>query len=204
MMARSSDWALQAAMAQAGVTYHRDFLSDHQSYYERLVADIEWHQQHFQLFGKTVQAPRLCAWYGDGGARYSYSGITLEPLPWTPLLAVLRAKVEDASAHSYNSVLLNWYRDGSDSMSWHSDDEKELGDAPLIASLSVGGCRRFSLRRRDPKRRNGFSIELAGGSLLVMTGRTQREWQHQLPKTKKPVAGRINLTFRSIAIPHDA
>jgi len=149
------------------------------------------------LMAPTYAVPRLLAWYGDPEARYRYSGLEHQPLPWTPLLAEIRTRVQEACGRPFNAVLLNYYRDGNDSMGWHSDDEPELGRDPLIASLNLGGTRRFDLRRKGTTR-IGHSLELGDGSLLVMGGQTQHHWQHQVAKTRKPVAPRINLTFRLI------
>jgi alkylated DNA repair dioxygenase AlkB len=150
------------------------------------------------LHGRDHPVPRRVAWYGDPQANYTYSGLQHEPLPWTPLLAAIRQQVEAQVAAPLNAVLLNLYRDGQDSMGWHSDDESVLGRNPLIASLSLGGERRFDLRRKG-QGRIAHSLNLEHGSLLVMRGTTQHYWQHQVAKTRRPCAPRINLTFRWIA-----
>jgi len=146
------------------------------------------------MFGRRVAFPRLTAWYGDPGAAYTYSGVRNEPLPWTPLLGELRDLVAAAAGAPFNSVLLNRYRDGSDSMGWHADDEREL--APVIASLSVGAVRTFELRHRGDRER--IALPLASGSLIVMAGDTQRHWQHRVPKDVRAPGERINLTFRLV------
>jgi len=163
-----------------------------------LIADADWEQQTLKIFGREVLAPRLSAWYGDPGAAYAYSGLRLEPKPWLPALRELRDRVERAAGCCFNSVLLNLYRDGRDGMGWHSDDERELGDLPTIASLSFGGSRRFLLRHR--RRRDLVPLELhpAHGSLILMAGATQRFWKHCVPKTARPVEPRLNLTYREI------
>ncbi|WP_298187979.1 alpha-ketoglutarate-dependent dioxygenase AlkB [uncultured Pseudomonas sp.] len=162
-----------------------------------LIAQTPWQQPHVQIYGRQLPVPRLVAWYGDAQARYRYSGLTHQPLPWTPLLAQIRAQVVAAVGQPLNGVLLNYYRDGQDSMGWHSDDEAELGANPLIASLNLGGTRRFDLRRKGQSRIE-HSLPLAHGSLLVMRGPTQHYWQHQVAKTRSPCAPRLNLTFRLI------
>ena len=124
------------------------------------------------------------------------------PLPWTPLLAEIRRQVGEQVGQPLNAVLLNLYRDGQDSMGWHSDDEAELGRNPLIASLSLGGERRFDLRRKGGTRIE-HSLMLGHGSLLVMAGQTQHHWQHQVAKTRKPCALRLNLTFRLVGPRHE-
>ena len=128
---------------------------------------------------------------------YTYSGIRFEAVPWTTELAELKAQVEQVSGLEFNSVLINWYRDGQDSMGWHSDDEKSLGEAPQIASVSLGASRRFVLRKKSDHT-NKKELLLTDGSLFLMLGETQKLWQHALPKTRKSVGDRINLTFRQI------
>jgi alkylated DNA repair dioxygenase AlkB len=144
-----------------------------------------------------VASPRLSAWYGDPGAIYSYSGLRLEPLPWTPVLLEIRQVVTDLAETPFNSVLLNLYRDGQDSMGWHSDAEPELGRNPVIASVSLGAVRRFVLRHKKRKEQH-IALELESGSVLVMGGALQHYWRHALPKIRQAVGPRINLTFRLI------
>ncbi|GAB3299582.1 alpha-ketoglutarate-dependent dioxygenase AlkB family protein [Hymenobacter tenuis] len=165
-----------------------------------LTRDIHWQQQPIKLFGRDVLQPRLTAWYGDADARYRYSGLQLEPQPWTPALLQLREQVELAAGTGFNSVLLNLYRTGQDSMGWHADNEPELGPAPVIASVTLGATRTFRLKPRDVHRtpHAPVSLSLTSGSLLLMRGTTQQHWLHALPKTARPVAPRLNLTFRQI------
>jgi len=165
--------------------------------YADLLDDVDWHQETATLFGKKIPLPRLTAWYGDGA--YAYSGIRHEPSPLTATLERLKVEVERFADSSFNSVLLNLYRDGRDSMGWHSDDEAILGPDPVIASLSLGGERRFQLKHRQ--RGDLVSVGLPQGSCLIMAGRCQACWRHQVPKTKRPVAPRINLTFRALQRP---
>lgn len=162
-----------------------------------LLDGTPWEQPRLQLHGRSYPVPRLLAWYGDSEASYRYSGQTHRPLPWTPLLAEIRGQVESAVGQRLNGVLLNYYRDGRDSMGWHSDDEPELGRNPLVASLSLGGTRRFDLRRKGQTRIE-HSLQLGHGSLLVMSGPTQHYWQHQVAKTRHACTPRLNLTFRLI------
>lgn len=159
-----------------------------------LLAETPWEHRHIVLFGREVMQPRLACWYGDHA--YSYSGIRLEPRAWTPRLEGLARLCELESAATYNSCLVNLYRDGRDSMGWHADDEPELGSQPSIASLSFGATRTFRLRHKES--RTVVTLPLEHGSLLVMSGVVQQCWVHEIPKTKKPVGQRVNLTFRTI------
>lgn len=169
-------------------------------WFRQLLEQTPWQQPQVQLYGRQFPVPRLVAWYGDAEASYRYSGLTHQPLPWTPLLAHIRARVVETVGQALNGVLLNYYRDGDDSMGWHSDDEAELGSNPLIASLTLGATRRFDLRRKGQGRID-HSLWLEHGSLLVMRGPTQHHWQHQVAKTRSPCAPRLNLTFRLIRSP---
>lgn len=161
----------------------------------RLRDEVPWSQHRIRLFGRWIDSPRLSCWMGD--VAYRYSGVTFEPLPWTATVRELNQRIEVRIGRRFNSVLANLYRDGHDSMGWHSDDEPELGREPLIASLSLGTTRRFLLRRRDRSER--LALDLPAGSLLLMSGTSQRDWQHALPKTRRAVSERINLTFRQVA-----
>lgn len=164
-----------------------------------LAATLALRADRFTLFGRSVAVPRLVAYHGDPGCAYRYSGQTYEPAAWTPGLARLRALLEHRTGLRYTGVLANFYRDGRDSVGWHADDERELGPHPddvAIASLSLGATRRFVLRHRTSGARR--ALALADGSLLVMRGRTQRDWRHALPKTRAPVGARLNLSFRVV------
>ena len=160
---------------------------------------IDWRQEDILIFGERRSVPRLVAWHGDPGTTYVYSGTAHEPVPWTADLQWIRARVEALTGQRYNSVLLNLYRDGRDGMGWHADDEPELGRNPVIASVSLGATRRFCLRHR---RRKDLKLDLLlpHGSLLCMSGATQHHWVHALPKTRRPVGERINLTLRLVAL----
>ena len=158
---------------------------------------LPWSVHRLRLFGRDVDAPRLSCWVGDAGAAYRYSGVRFEPLPWTPTLAGLRERLQRELGVAFDSVLANLYRDGRDGMGWHSDDERELGAEPVIASVSLGATRRFVLKhRQDPARR--LALDLPHGSLLVMSGATQARYRHALPKTTRVAGERINLTFRRV------
>lgn len=164
----------------------------------QLEAETPWSQPQVRVFNRWTPVPRQVAWYADPGVVYGYAGLNHAALPWTPLLQLIRAQVEAASGQAFNGVLLNRYRDGQDSMGWHSDDEASLGRNPVIASLNLGAARRFDFRRKGTSR-IGHSLELGHGSLLVMAGATQHHWQHQIAKTRKASGLRLNLTFRWIA-----
>lgn len=148
------------------------------------------------MFGKMLDIPRLQAWYGDKGANYTYSKLTLQPLNWTPTLLALRQRVSEFCQHDFNAMLANCYRDHRDSVSWHSDDEPELGEQPLIASLSFGCEREFHFKHKGSGERVKFPLQ--SGSLLVMSGDTQKNWLHVIHKTRIEKPMRINLTFRNI------
>jgi alkylated DNA repair dioxygenase AlkB len=166
-----------------------------------LLAQVPWEIHRIRMFGKWVDSPRMSCWIGDPQARYRYSGADFTPRPWLPVLSRMRERLQEELGVPFNSVLANRYRDGRDAMGWHSDDEPELGPEPVIASVSLGAARRFVLRRRDDHAvKQEFVLE--SGSLLVMRGSSQREWQHALPRTARPVGERINLTFRNIAATH--
>ena len=158
---------------------------------------LAWQQKPIVIFGRDVMQPRLTAWYGDPDCAYVYSGKRNEPLPWTPLLTELRVAVETVTGARFNSVLANCYRNGQDSMGWHSDDEPELGPDPSIASLSFGAARRFCLQHRKQKALR-LDLLLQDGDLLLLAGATQANYRHALPKTAKPVGERLNFTFRWI------
>ena len=166
--------------------------------FQTLLTEVEWRQDKIKLYGKETNILRLTAWYGDLGRSYTYSNITMNPIPWTPVLFSIKNRVEEIVKISFNSVLINLYRYGKDGVAWHSDDEPELGKNPIIASVSFGGERKFQLRHRFNKALEKVAFNLTHGSLLIMKGKTQEYWQHQIPKTAKPVMARINLTFRTI------
>jgi alkylated DNA repair dioxygenase AlkB len=165
---------------------------------QRLVAEVPWRAQEVMVWGRKVPQPRLTAWYGDSGANYAYSGIRLQPQPWTPLMLDIRSRIEEAVSATFNSVLLNYYRDNNDSIGFHSDDEPELGGRPVIASLSLGEARTFVLKHKRLREAKPVRLRLASGSLLLMAGDTQRYWRHGVPKESRHCGPRVNLTFRRI------
>jgi alkylated DNA repair dioxygenase AlkB len=180
--------------------FYPDFFSkaESDSFLQKLKDEIEWKQESMNMYGKQVDFPRLTAWYGDNDKPYSFSGITLQPKIWTIELLQIKGKIEPLTHVQFNSVLLNRYRSGNDSISWHTDAEKELGQNPVIASVNFGATRKFQLRHINTKEK--IEIELTHGSLLIMQGELQHFWQHQVPKTSKVVNERINLTFRVIKL----
>lgn len=160
--------------------------------------EVAWRSEEVMIFGQARRVPRLVAWYGDPLAVYTYSGTRHQPLPWTPAIAEVRARVAALAGRCFNSVLLNLYRGGADGMGWHADDEPELGPNPVIASVSLGAVRRFRLRHRC-RGGQALALDLPHGSLLLMGGALQHHWVHAIPKTRRPVGERINLTFRAVA-----
>jgi alkylated DNA repair dioxygenase AlkB len=163
--------------------------------FTELMAATAWRQEIATVMGRRVPIPRLTAWHGEAG--YVYSGISMAPSPWNRPLLELKAVAETCAGQRFNSVLLNLYRDGRDSVSWHTDNEPGLGQNPVIASISLGAARRFQMKHRGSSHR--IALDLPHGSCLVMAGTTQHHWLHQVPKTARPVGPRINLTFRAMA-----
>lgn len=185
-------------LADADLSFWRqmDLGRPYDSLLQELIESTDWRQEEIIVYGKPYLQPRLSAWHGD--LSYSYSGIRLEPLPWTPILLDLKARVEALTGNEFNSVLLNYYRDQNDSMGMHSDDERELGPQPAIASLSLGDERRFLLKHKNRKDLKTVKLALHSGSLLLMRGDTQQYWRHGINKETRPCGPRINLTFRAI------
>jgi alkylated DNA repair dioxygenase AlkB len=208
----SSDLSLMGAalaripMPDAEVLYlrHLEFAEPDAEVLRRLIAEIAWRSETVVTWGRRVPQPRLTAWHGDAGMRYAYSGLAFDPLPWTPLLADIKTRVEQAVGSTFNSVLLNYYRDHHDSIGFHSDDEPELGERPAIASLSLGEERTFILKHKRSKSANSVHLRLASGSLLLMKGDTQHHWRHGILKETRPCGPRVNLTFRKIIQQLDA
>lgn len=164
-----------------------------------LLHHTPWKQEVMNFYGQERHLPRLTAWYGEPDAYYRYSGILNQPAAWTPTLASVREHVQQVTGHQFNSVLLNLYRSGADSVSWHADNEPELGKNPVIASVSLGAVRVLQMRHPSRKDVRRFDLSLSHGSLLLMKGAMQTHWQHRIPKTRRSITARINLTFRNIA-----
>ncbi len=165
-------------------------------WFESCLHDLNWETGFIKIFGKTHQIPRLQAWYADNEIEYTYSGKKLQRHNWNNLLLEIKEKIENITSFKFNSVLANLYRDGNDSMGLHSDDEKELGKKPVIASLSLGETREIYFKHKNKKL--NLIIPQASGQLIVMHGKTQEYWKHEIKKTKKIKKPRINLTFRNI------
>lgn len=166
----------------------------------RSSAEIKWRQEAVSIFGKRYDQPRLVALYGDAGKQYDYSGITLRPLPWTDLLREIKRRIEDCTEATFNAVFLNLYRDHNDSMGFHSDDERELGKNPVIASLTFGATRTFLLKHKFHKELPLVKVPLEAGSVLLMKGATQHNWKHGINKQTVPCGPRVNLTFRTLLL----
>ncbi len=166
--------------------------------YKKLLEEINWMETKIIVYGKEHDTPRLTAWYGDTGTDYTYSGLKMNPFPWTKDLLFIKERTNNEAGVIFNSVLLNLYRSGKDSVGWHRDNEKEFGLNPVIASVSFGETRPFHLKHKFKKDIEKVIIPLTHGSLLIMKGTTQHYWEHQIPKTAKEIGPRINLTFRII------
>ena len=187
-------------LPDADMALFENFFTNQESekLHQNLIENIQWRQDKIKMFGKLIDQPRLTAFYGNTNKDYSYSGIVMKPIEWNEDLLFIRKRVEEAAKIQFTSLLLNYYRDGKDSMGWHSDDEKELGQNPVIGSVSFGQSRVFQMRHKIRKDIKKVDIALTNGSLLLMKGNTQHFWQHQIPKKSKILDSRINLTFRII------
>lgn len=190
---------LKLQLPDSDITYFSNFLNceNANTYFELLKSSVSWRQDEIRVYGKFYPQPRLTALYGTNNRSYSYSGITMQPLPFNETILDLKIKLSEVTPVNFTTCLLNFYRDGKDSNGWHSDDEKELGQNPVIASVSLGQERYFHLKHKKLKDLK-YKILLEHGSLLLMRGSTQHFWQHQIAKTTKPIGERINLTFRVI------
>jgi len=177
-----------------GLYLHEGFIpkAEADALYEQLLTGTPWREYEMPMYDKVVTAPRMVAWYGASDEAGESA------LPWTPELLQLREKVEKKTGHEFNAVLLNLYRNGNDSVSWHSDREHHIGQNPSIASVTFGQTRPFRLRHKTDKSVPQLEIPLHHGTLLVMHGTTNTFWQHHIPKSAKPMLPRINLTFRKV------
>ena len=182
------------------VKYIENFFDFDQSqlYMKHLTNDIKWKREKIRMWGKEIVTKKRIAWYADEGKSYTYSGSTFYPVQWNEVLLEIKKQVEHYIRFQFNSVLLNEYKSGEVGMGWHSDDEKELGIDPIIASLSFGANRDFIFKHKTDKSFEKIKIHLKSGSLLIMSGSTQHYWKHSLPKRLKVRDPRVNLTFRKI------
>lgn len=187
-------------LQDADLVYIENFFSKEEAdtLYTKLLNDTKWLETKTTVYNKEYDTPRLTAWYGDAGTAYTFSGNKMDPFPWTQDLLFIKEKVDRESGVVFNSVLLNLYRTGKDSVGWHRDNEKEFGTNPIIASVSFGETRPFHLKHKFKKDVEKVIIPLTHGSLLIMKGKTQHYWEHQIPKTAKDISPRINLTFRIV------
>ena len=186
-------------LKDAEIFYDEHFLCNIEAstYFDVLREETDWQQDRIRVFGKEYDQPRLTALYANNKNPYTYSNITMHPTPFSPVLLEIKSKIEKTLNQTFTTCLLNLYRNGQDSNGWHADNEKELGINPVIASVSLGAERMFHMKHRTDKNQK-LKLNLVHGSLLVMSGSTQHHWLHQIPKTKKNVGERINLTFRII------
>ena len=171
--------------------------SDADALFEWFLENLSWQSDSITLYGRLIRIPRLHCWYADNDLAYHYSGLQLRPAPWDEKLLHLKTCLEGVTGATFDSVLANLYRNGSDSVGWHCDNEPELGADPVIASISFGATRRFQLRNKLDKNQK-IELALPHGSMLLMGRGVQTHWQHQLPKTGRNVSARINLSYRFI------
>jgi alkylated DNA repair dioxygenase AlkB len=164
---------------------------------QKFIAETPWKQRMQRIYDKDVITPRLTAWYGDPEV-YDYASLTQsKPNYWTPELLMIKNKIEPLAGIQFNSVLLNYYRDGNDSVAWHSDREDVLGKNPIIASVSFGQVRSFDIRSKQHHHEK-YSVRLEHGSFLLMKAGLQEHWEHRIAKSVKPMKARVNLTFRVV------
>ena len=188
---------LKIKLPNAEIEYTPAFFNTEESrkLFEAIYHQTNWIEEDIRVYGKAYKQPRLTAFYANNNITYGYSNISMSPQPFSPVLKAIKIKIEKATGTTFSSCLLNLYRDGQDSNGWHADDEKELGKNPVIASVSLGTERLFHLKHKNIKTLK-HKLTLQNGSLLLMKGETQHHWLHQIPKTKKLIDKRINLTFR--------
>lgn len=197
LFSNSAPWAPK--LPDAKMRYFENFIPKEiaDDYYNTLLENIPWQQDKINIFGKTHLQPRLTSLHSSNLKSYTYSGIRMLANPMSIELSAIKNLLEDVSEIDFNSVLINLYRNGRDSNGWHADNEKELGNHPVIASLSFGASRFFHLKHRTRKEAK-LKFELKHGSLLLMEGGMQEHWLHQIAKTAREVKPRINLTYRKI------
>lgn len=196
------DEVFDLTVDDGALRYLPNFLDDKKAnaLFERLLTSIPWQEEKVTVYGKTYDQPRLTSLHSIHNTPYRYSNLTLHPHPFTSELTQLLSEIKEVENAEFNAVLLNLYRHGKDSNGWHADDEKELGNNPVIASISLGEERYFHLKHKTKKEQR-LKLKLSHGSLLIMGGAMQHHWLHQIPKTTRPLKPRINLTFRKIILP---
>ena len=179
--------------------YKEHFLSKEEAekLKDHLLQTSPWEQRTQKMYDKMVLTPRLTAWYGDDEKSYEFGNDKRDTNPWTPELLSLKERIETEFGYRFNGVLLNLYRDGNDSVAWHRDKESRYGKRPVIASVSLGQTRNFDFRKMD-HHQSKYSLPLPHGSLLIMKGDLQENWEHRIAKSTTPMKERINLTFRLV------
>jgi len=190
--------SLDLVDADVSILHEIEMPLDYKTMLRKLIDDTIWRQEEVTVFGKKYDQPRLVALYADSGKTYDYSGISMHPLPWTDLLREIKRRIEDCTDATFNAVFLNLYRDHNDSMGFHSDDERELGKNPTIASLTFGDTRVFKMKHKHNRDVPTAKIPLESGTVLLMKGQTQHNWKHGIDKQKTPCGPRVNLTFRTL------
>jgi alkylated DNA repair dioxygenase AlkB len=163
----------------------------------KFINDMPWQQKVIKIYNKEMVTPRLTVWVGDLGTDYSFSGEKYNPLPWTKELLMIKNRIEPLAGTTFNSVLLNYYRDGNDSVAWHSDNENSLGRHPVVASVTFGQVRSFDIRNKHDHSKK-YAVKLESGSYLLMKAGLQEHWEHRIAKSPRPMKERVNLTFRMI------
>jgi alkylated DNA repair dioxygenase AlkB len=198
-MANLFSEALHLNLPDSDLIYYPNFFDTRSadSYFAVLREQTPWQQDDITVFGKKYAQPRLTALYANNDKAYSYSSISMRPHVFTKELLQIKNEADTFAQTTFTTCLLNLYRDGKDSNGWHADNEKELGQNPIIASITLGEERFFHLKHRTNKNLK-HKLLLEHGSLLLMKGATQHHWLHQIPKTAKPIQERINLTFRVV------
>jgi len=186
--------------ADVSILHNLDTSLPYETILRKLIDETIWRQESVRIYGKEYQQPRLVALYGDPGKKYDYSGIALTPLPWNNLLIDLKRRIEEYTQQLFNAVFLNLYRDHNDSMGFHSDDERELGKNPIIASVTFGATRTFILKHKFRKEIPLVKVPLEAGTVLLMKGATQHNWKHGINKQTTPCGPRVNLTFRTLYV----
>jgi len=186
--------------ADVSILHNVDMHASYDIILNSLIQNTIWRQESVRIYGKEYDQPRLIAWHGDPGKKYTYSGIKLIPLPWTDILREIKRRIEDCTEARFNSVFLNLYRDHNDSMGFHSDDERELGLEPTISSVTFGATRTFVMKHKTKRDMPPIRVPLQAGDVLLMKGTTQHFWKHGIMKQTQPCGPRVNLTFRDIKV----